>query len=91
MTNSDETLRTKIQKSMREHLESVGWTEGNDQKIFDELPNMWRKLETDGLMPEIKAKGMTFQHFVASAQNKYREVKIMEQMQRDFENIFGRR
>ena len=88
-----EDLRIKIQKSMREHLESVSWQDGQDQKVFDELPNMWKKLETDGLMPEIKAMGMTFQHFMASAQQKYREIQIMKRVKADveaFEKMFRR-
>ncbi len=92
-TNNLNELKTKVKKSLTEHLESVNWKLGDDQKVFDELPNMWRKLETDGLMSEIKALGMTFEHFALSAQNKYKEIKIREQVEADlaaFSEMFKR-
>lgn len=93
MSNELKELTEKCQKVMRDHLESAGWKLGDDQKVFDELPNMWRKLDEAGLCEKLKQHGMTFQHFLAIAQNKYREIKIMEQVQADiavFEDIFRR-
>ena len=84
-------LIEKVRKSIEEYLKQVGWTQGNDQIILKELPNLWRKLETDGLMEEIKKKGMTYQHFVNVAHQKKQESDLMEAIRADierFESLF---
>ncbi len=91
--NSLNELKAKMNKSMTEHLESVGWKLGDDQKLFDELPNMWRKLDTSGLMSEIKAQGMTFEHFMSFAHNASKQARIREQVEAelaDFTKMFRR-
>ena len=80
-------LKSKARKSMTDYLNKIGWKHGDDRTVFNELPNMWRQLETDGLMDEIKSTGMTYQHFLEIAKRKHKEKIMREQMEAAFGNM----
>lgn len=62
--------RSRIRQSMMEHLESVGWTQGDNDLFIDELPNLWEKLMNEGLLREAMLRGFTYYHFCKIARQK---------------------
>jgi hypothetical protein len=77
-------LKAKIKASMNEHLVSKGYPDISNDQIIQELPAMWKKLESEGLLEEPIKQGMTYQHFVNIALHKKHEFEIMEEVARHF-------
>ena len=71
-------LRAKIHASMKEHLESKGWPDISDDEIAQELPELWAKLGSEGLLDSFLKRGFKFEHFVYIALQKKKEIEIME-------------
>ena len=80
-------LKEKIRKSMQHWLVTNGWPEKlKDEQIIQRLPEIWKKLESEGLLVEIKKQGFTYAQFVQSAiqAKKHADMKNMfeEQMRK---------
>ncbi len=82
-------LKEKIRQSMLDHLKTKGYPDMTNQQIIHELPNLWRKLDADGLLEQPVKAGLTYQHFVNIALSKANEQEIMEEVARHFRNRNG--
>jgi len=64
----DDQLKQKILASMKEYLTAHGWPEKvNDDQIIQNLPNIWKKLEAEGLLTDLVTKGLNYRIFVEIA------------------------
>jgi hypothetical protein len=55
----------------------------NNRQIIQELPNLWTKLESEGLLKEANAKGFHFPQFRNVAVQKLQEFDTLQQI-KDF-------
>lgn len=61
----DNELKQKITASVKEYLTAHGWPEKvNDDQIIQNLPNIWKKLESEGLLKDPIEKGLNYRIFV---------------------------
>lgn len=66
---------------MKHWLITNGWPDKlTDQQIIANLPNIWKKLEAEGLLEEVKKQGFTYANFVQSA--------ISAKKQQDMKKVF---
>lgn len=74
-------LMESIKKSMLDHLRSKGWPDlmTNDQ-IIQEIPSLWQKLSSEGLLVEPIKQGLTYQHFLNIALHKKNQHETMEEV-----------
>lgn len=77
---TEEELKTKCKGIMETHLKSKGYPNLSDQQIMNELPEMWKLFENEGLMEELKNKGYSYQRFVQTAQSKAMQVRMEEEL-----------
>lgn len=65
----NQELKNKIRASMQDYLVKNGWPDKltNEQILQIHLPSIWKKLEAEGLLKDILAKGFTYKQFVDSA------------------------
>lgn len=75
----DEGIKEKIHASMKNWAILNGWPDNlsNDQ-IIHRLPEIWRKLESEGLLEELIKKGLTYKTFANIAIQKKREADMMK-------------
>lgn len=77
----NQELKQKIKSSMQEHLRAKGWPDSLDYNgIIVELPAMWDKLEKEGLLTDLVARGFRFEHFRDIALNKKMEQETMDEV-----------
>ena len=83
----DNNLKEKIKISMTDLLKSRGWPDkmSNDQ-IIHSLPDLWKKLESEGLLKDLIARGFNFRIFVDIALKSRAKADAMA----DIEKYFGR-
>lgn len=84
----DQALKTKIHNSMKHWLVLNGWPDKltNDQ-IIANLPNIWKKLESEGLLKDLIAKGFSYGQFVRIAINSKQTAdmrRVFEEKMRGF-------
>lgn len=61
----NDELKQKIHAYMKELLVACGWPERvNNDQIISMLPNLWKKLEGEGLLTTLVARGFDFRQFV---------------------------
>ncbi|HBI01875.1 MAG TPA: hypothetical protein DDY18_09670 [Flavobacterium sp.] len=77
----NQELKQKIKNSMQEHLKAKGWPDNLDYNgIIQELPAMWDKLEKEGLLKDLIARGFTYANFTAIALQKKMEQETMDEV-----------
>ena len=83
---TDDELKAKVRDSMNKYLTSKGWPDKLtvNAVLQQHLQEMWKKLDDEGLVEPLKAKGYSYQRFVATAVAKAQEADILRQ-------IFGNR
>ena len=80
-----------IKEELTNYLKSKGLPNGNHNAIVNELPNMWKLLESKGLLKTYTDKGFTYKHFVDIALQKKHEAEIIEAFGNKFGFRFGGR
>jgi hypothetical protein len=62
-------LKEKIRNEVKGYLKENGWPDKlkGEEIINSHLPNIWKHLESHGLLKDITSKGFTYQHFVNAA------------------------
>ena len=61
----DEALKQQIKKSMNDWLTEKGWPDKfTDNQIIQSLPKLWKHLESEKLLIEVRKKGFTYAQFV---------------------------
>ena len=53
----------------------------NNDQIIANLPNLWKKLEGEGLLTTLVARGFNFQYFVNIALQSKMKADVMKQME----------
>lgn len=76
-------LRKKIHASMKEHLESKGWPDISDDAVMQEVPALWMKLLSEGLLETFIKRGFTLEHFIQIALQKKQDIAIMEWLENE--------
>jgi hypothetical protein len=81
----DNVLKEKIRASMKDLLVARGWPDklSNDQ-IIHMLPDLYKKLETEGLLKDLQARGFNYQQFVNIALQSRAKADAMEHMAQFF-------
>lgn len=69
-------LSRKMKKSMQEHLDSVGWQYGQNKKVINELSEIWKKMESEGLAYYMRSMGITQLTFITHAYKKYKSCEL---------------
>lgn len=64
-------LRLKIQEKCFEYLISIGYPNIDNQKILQELPNIWKYLDQQGLL----TPDASYQAFVNAAFSKFNQIR----------------
>lgn len=81
----EQELKQKIHKSMMELLTACGYPSNlNNDQIIEKLPNLWKKLEGEGLLTTLVARGFNYRHFVEIALQSKTSVEAREQMEAFF-------
>lgn len=75
--------KEKITQSMLAYLSTRGYPNLDINQILAELPNLWNKLSSEGLLDEHVKKGLTYQAFCDIARQKAVEALMMQ----DFQNF----
>lgn len=71
---------------MKDYLTSQGWPNNlsNETILQDYLQPMYRKLEGEGFLNDLKKQGFNYQQFVDTAARKFQEIQMFEAMQAAF-------
>lgn len=77
-------LMLKIKESMIEHLKTHGYPDMSRDAILSQVPAMWDKLNSEGLLEEPIKQGFTFDHFYAIANQRKMDFDTMEEVARFF-------
>ena len=83
---TDQELKLKVRTSMNQYLKIKGWP-GRltvNELLQHHLQEMWKKLDSEGFVEPLKAKGHTYHRFIETAIRKAREAEM-------FRQIFGNR
>jgi len=76
----DEVVKKKIKESMNSWLTSHGWPDKlTDNQVIQKLPEIWKHLESQGLLKEVIAEGFTYTQFVNSAIHAKRQADFKAQ------------
>jgi len=85
-------LKKKIQDCMKKTLAVAVARNGNKELSRDQLmqmlPILWKALETEKLIDDIKSKGFGYAQFVTIAQQQRNKAEFMEKLNIDFNVIF---
>ena len=74
-------LKNKIKASMLAHLQSKGYPDNlNNNQVMQELPTLWTKLVSEGLLTELIEKGFTYRDFESIANQEKQKADTMELM-----------
>jgi hypothetical protein len=77
-------FRTKLSDIVWGHLESKNFKQMTDQQIFNELPEIWNKIDIAGILtPEIRGS-FTYNDFVNIAVAQFQRIEFEK-------HFFGRR
>jgi len=60
-------LRQKITKCLKDYLIGQGWPNLSNDQIIQLLPQMWKKMEAQGLTKELESQGFGYAKFAQSA------------------------
>lgn len=76
---------------MKELLSSRGWpTNLTNEQIIHMLPDLWKKLEAEGLLKDLVARGFGYREFVNIALAQKAKADAMADMHAFFNNRGGR-
>ena len=78
-------LKEAIRAAMLTHLKTKGWPRTfNGDQIMHELPNLWMLLQSEGLLKELEAKGLTYKQFAGSAIKARHQQQMREEIAKRF-------
>lgn len=81
----EQQLKDKIKASMTEFLKTKGWPENiTRDQIIALLPDTWKKLEAEGLLETLVARGFNYKQFVDIALHKKNECETLEEIAKHF-------
>ncbi len=71
-------VKEQIKQTMLDELTYHGWKKGDNEKIMELLPKLWKRLCMDGLMTDFIRAGFNYAHFVkiAKTQKLYGDIGI---------------
>lgn len=81
-------LKEKIRASMLGLLCTRGYPNMTDEQIIQSLPDLWKKLESEGLLQTIVSRGFNYKHFVEIALQTQARIQMFTNMEDFFK---GRR
>lgn len=80
-----QVLKTQIKAAMFEYLQAKGWPDRfKGARIINDLPNLWKMLESKGLLKDVIPKGFTYKNFVDSAIMARQRQQLKEEMAKRF-------
>lgn len=65
---------------MLDLLTSRGYPKLNRDQIVQMLPDLWKKLEAEGLLKDLVARGFNYKHFVEIALQQKMQAEMFDRM-----------